>query len=243
MNKSIVILGSGRSGTSFLANLLHSNGVYSGDCTNGTRENLGVRKINEDYLEKYYNGITRSKTPYGIISKDEIKVNEEYQSKSKKFVEDMSSNSSESNWWDNTQNYWMMKDPRTTLLHDMWVKHFDIVIGVFRNPSEVTNSYMKLLDVYFPNDKQEGYDIMLNYWKRFNQSLLDVFENSNKEKYLINFNGDVSKQIKNLFRNLEINLVNYNYNEDRKNQNTNELPDDMETKEIYDKLRNMENLT
>ena len=53
MNKSIVILGSGRSGTSFLANLLHSNGVYSGDCTNGTRENLGVRKINEDYLEKY----------------------------------------------------------------------------------------------------------------------------------------------------------------------------------------------
>ena len=236
MNKSILILGSGRSGTSFLSNLLHANGVKAGECTGGTMENLKVRQINESYLSKYFQGQTRSKTPYGILPDEEITVGTEFQEHSKNFVSEM--NGSQSQWWDNSTSWWMMKDPRTTPLHDMWVKHFDVVIGVFRNPTEVVNSYMKLLDVYFPDDKQEGYDIMLNYWKRFNQSLLHVFETSDKEKYLLDFNDDVEKQTKNLFSNLEIDLTNFTYDKNKKHQNSIDVIDI----EVYNKLKDIRNL-
>ena len=236
MNKSILILGSGRSGTSFLSNLLHANGVRAGECTGGTMENLKVRQINESYLSKYFQGQTRSKTPYGILPDEEIKVDTEFQEYSKNFVSDM--NGSSSQWWDNSTSWWMMKDPRTTLLHDMWVKHFDVVIGVFRHPVEVTNSYVELLGVYYPDNKEEAYDVMLNYWKRFNQSLLHVFETSDKEKYLLDFNDDVEKQTKNLFSNLEIDLRNFTYDKNKKHQNSIDVTDI----EVYNKLKDIRNL-
>ena len=236
MNKSILILGSGRSGTSFLSNLLHANGVKAGECTGGTMENLKVRQINESYLSKYFQGQTRSKTPYGILPDEEIKVDTEFQEYSKNFVSDM--NGSSSQWWDNSTSWWMMKDPRTTLLHDMWVKHFDVVIGVFRHPVEVTNSYVELLGVYYPDNKEEAYDVMLNYWKRFNQSLLYVFETSDKEKYLLDFNDDVEKQTKNLFSNLEIDLTNFTYDKNKKHQNSIDVTDI----EVYNKLKDIRNL-
>ena len=236
MNKSILILGSGRSGTSFLSNLLHANGVKAGECTGGTMENLKVRQINESYLSKYFQGQTRSKTPYGILPDEEIKVDTEFQEYSKNFVSDM--NGSSSQWWDNSTSWWMMKDPRTTLLHDMWVKHFDVLIGVFRNPVEVTNSYVELLGVYYPDNKEEAYDVMLNYWKRFNQSLLHVFETSDKEKYLLDFNDDVEKQTKNLFSNLEIDLTNFTYDKNKKHQNSIDVTDI----EVYNKLKDIRNL-
>ena len=74
--------------------------------------------------------------------------------------------------------------------------------------------------------------------KRFNQSLLYVFENSDKEKYLLDFNDDVEKQTKNLFRNLGINLVNFTYDRNKKNQNSTKNTDI----EVYEKLKNMRNL-
>ena len=240
--KSIVIIGSGRSGTSFLSNLLHSNGVYVGNCTPGTLENTEVRKINDSYLEKYYNGITRSKTPYGILPDDEIIVNDEYQKKSLEFVNSMNDkvdNIVGASWWnEGVSSYWSFKDPRTTVLHDMWVKHCDIVVGVFRNPVEVTNSYVELLGVYYPDNKEEAYDVMLNYWKRFNQSLLHVFETSDKEKYLLDFNDDVEKQTKNLFSNLEIDLTNFTYDKNKKHQNSIDVTDI----EVYNKLKDIRNL-
>ena len=134
MNNSIIILGSGRSGTSFLSNLLHSNGVYAGSCTSGTMESVRVREINEAYLAKHFQGQTRSKTPYGILPDEEIKVEKEFQEYAKTYIEEMDATGGQ--WWDNSMNWWMMKDPRSTLLHDMWVKHFDVLIGVFRNPEE-----------------------------------------------------------------------------------------------------------
>ena len=239
--KSIVIIGSGRSGTSFLSNLLHSNGVHAGNCTPGTLENTEVRKINDSYLEKYYNGITRSKIPYGILPDDEIVVNDEYQKRSLEFVKSMNNKVDDiisASWWNKDVNhYWLFKDPRTTLLHDMWIKHCDVVIGVFRNPAEVVESYMKLLSVYYTDDtKDEGYATMLNYWKRFNQSVLYVFENCDKEKYLIDFNGDVKKQIENMCRNLDINVVNYNYDKNQKHHYSSEIQN-KEVEVLYNKLK------
>ena len=245
--KSIVIIGSGRSGTSFLSNLLHSNGIYVGNCTPGTLENTEVRKINDSYLEKYYNGITRSKTPYGILPDDEIVVNDEYQKKSLEFVNSMNDkvdNIVGASWWnEGVSSYWSFKDPRTTVLHDMWVKHCDIVVGVFRNPIEVVESYMKLLGVYYTDENMdEGYATMLNYWKRFNQSMLYVFKNTDKPKYLLDFNDGVEKQIKKMFGNLGINVTNYNYDENKKNQNSDNMYDDDEVETIYGELKSMRNL-
>jgi len=79
---------------------------------------------------------------------------------------------------------------------------------------------------------------MLDYWKRFNQSLLYTFENSDKEKYLLDFNADVEKQTKKMFRNLGINLVNYTYDKNKKHQNS---TTSTEIK-VYEKLKSMRNL-
>ena len=119
-----------------MSNLLHSNGVSTGNCTPGTLENLQVREINEDCLSKYYRAVTRSKLPYGVLPDSEIKVVKEFQEKAKQFVNQMNA-ANDNQWWDASTSHWVMKDPRTTLLHDMWVKHFDVIIGVFRHPEEV----------------------------------------------------------------------------------------------------------
>ncbi len=237
--KSIVVLGSGRSGTSFLANLLAENRVYSGDCTQGTRENLQVRKINEDCLAKQCNGITRSKLPYGILPNKEIIVDDEFQIRSGDFVKRMAE-SMPSTWWNESDNYWMFKDPRTTLLHDMWVKHCDIIIGVFRNPVEVVESYMKLLEVYYPGEaKEQGYINMLNYWKRFNQSLLHVFNTTDKQKYLLDFNDDIDNQTEELFQMLDIPRTMFRYDVNRREQKSDNIYDDQEVTDIYTYLKNL----
>ncbi|MAE82037.1 MAG: hypothetical protein CMB80_04830 [Flammeovirgaceae bacterium] len=245
--KSIIILGSGRSGTSFLANLLHGNGVYVGNCTGGTLENMEVRKINESYLTKHHDGQTRSKLPYGILPNDEIKIDDDHREKATEFINQMDTHLNatvgKSTWWDDSDRYWTFKDPRSTLLHDMWVEPCDIVIGVFRNPVEVVKSYMKLLDVYYPGDqREEGFVNMLNYWKRFNQSLVHVFNTTDKPKYLLDFNDNIDKQTSALFSALEIPRTNFNYDERRREQQADFIYDDNEVTDLYDKLCNARNL-
>ena len=57
----------------------------------------------------------------------------------------------------------------------------DITINSKNTTPLNTNSYMKLLSPYYnDSEKENGYNVMLDYWLRFNQSLLHVFENTNK---------------------------------------------------------------
>ena len=205
MKQGIGILGCGRSGTSFLIKILHANGVEVGNCTGGTLENLNVRAVNDAYLAHYYNATVRSAMPYGELPQGEIIVTDQtIHSHAKDVIEDLKSTNTE---------YYAFKDPRTTILHDIWLKHVDIVIGVFRNPHEVSESYMKLLGTYYDDStKHEGYNIMLNYWLRFNQSLLHVFENTNKPKFMLEFDETINQQIITLFDSLD--LVKYNISHD-----------------------------
>ena len=83
-SKTIIIVGSGRSGTSFMSNLFHYNNVYAGNCVGGTLENVEARKINESYLEEYCQAKTRSEIPYGILPPYEININKEYKDKSRR---------------------------------------------------------------------------------------------------------------------------------------------------------------
>lgn len=195
--KGIGIFGCGRSGTSFLIKILHANGVYVGNCTGGTLENLDARSINDPYLSSHFKAIKNSSMPYGELPNTEIEVLDYAQEKTSQFANKMNSECS--------GKYWGFKDPRTTILHDMWVKHADYIVGVFRNPYEVAESYMKLLGVYFDNSsKEQGYEIMLNYWLRFNQSLLYIFKNTDKPKFMLEFNNNMNEQVNNLFKGLEL---------------------------------------
>ena len=228
--KGIAITGCGRSGTSFLIKALHANGVSVGRCTGGTLENLEVRAINDSYLANNFKAIKNSQKPYGVLPDDEISVNAEAQQNSKQVINNLKSIS---------PNYWAFKDPRTTVLHDMWVKHCDIIIGVFRNPVEVVQSYMKLLDIYYLDNKEEGYVNMLNYWKRFNKSLLHVFKNSDKPKYMIDFNGDVENQIDILFNELNIEKIHFDYDKNKKEQNSDSIYEDSDVINIYEELKKL----
>ena len=242
--RSIIILGSGRSGTSFLSNLLHDNGIYAGECTGGTLENLAVRQLNDSYLEQHYQAKTRSKLPYGILPDDEIPVFPEYKEHAIRFIDTMNHHApGGSDWWNPSPKYWFFKDPRSTLLHDMWVDYCDIVVGVFRNPVEVVNSYMKLLDVYYPGDsKVEGFVNMLEYWKKFNRSLLYVFEQYDKPKWMLDFNGEVDAQTDRLFEELGISKNVYSYDESRIENSSDEIFDDPIVEDIYSQLKELGNL-
>ena len=243
--KSIVIIGSGRSGTSFIANLLASNGVFTGNCTGGTLENLEVRQINEQCLNEYCGAVTRSSLPYGNLSNGIPDISEKYEEMVKSFVKKMNNQIGsvyeKSTWWDKDDKYWLFKDPRTTILHKLWIKYCDIIIGVYRNPTEVVESYMKLLGVYYSESEQEiGYVNMLNYWKYFNKSLLEVFNTvDDKPKYLLDFNSDIEQQVDNLF-NKDTKKIDINKN--RKTQNSDSIYDDKEVLLLYDELKKIRNL-
>jgi len=244
-NKGICIVGSGRSGTSFLMNQLHQNGCFIGECVGGNLENVEVRRINESYLETHHQGKTRSKLPYGILPEEEIQIDSGYKEHAIRCLGALSQGSSgKSTWWNDTPVHWAFKDPRTTLLHDMWIDHSDIIIGMFRNPLEVVNSYMKLLGGYYPDEEfQQGASNMLDYWMRFNQSLIHIFNTYDKPKYMLDFNGDMSVQLKTLFAELGIELQVNTYDKSRVNQSSDEIYDDHRVVSVYDQLRSLKNLT
>ena len=68
---------------------------------------------------------------------------------------------------------------------------------------------MKLLSPYYnESEKENGYSVMLDYWLRFNQSLLHVFKNTDKPKFMLEFDDTINEQIANLFESLD--LIKYN---------------------------------
>jgi len=99
---------------------------------------------------------------------------------------------------------------------------------------------MKLLEVYYPGEaKEQGYINMLNYWKRFNQSLLHVFNTTDKQKYLLDFNDDIDNQTEELFQMLDIPRTMFRYDVNRREQKSDNIYDDQEVTDIYTNLKNL----
>ena len=100
---------------------------------------------------------------------------------------------------------WAFKDPRTTILHSIWSNHFDVIIGMFRAPQEVVASYV---GQGWVKGLRKGH-IALNYWKRFNQSLLHIYEyyKGNKPIYVLDYNDDATAQASILLKKLEVPLT------------------------------------
>lgn len=155
-NRSIVILGMHRSGTSALAGTLRSYGVYFGEVLDqgirfnpkGLQEAPSILYMHEDLLVK--NGGAWHSPPSAIEWQPMHKAVRDL------FIESRAN-----------MPVWAFKDPRTLLTLDGWLGVLPDLdcAGIFRHPAEVAMSIHKRNE--FPIDK------CIAIWCAYNQKLLD----------------------------------------------------------------------
>src|SRR5262249_8327872 len=144
------------------------------------------RFIDDTMMEKEFGA--KPGLPYGKIPQHELELSSYWKELAAFFVKYMDARA-------HTQgdvSVWAFKDPRATVLHDMWMDHFDVIIGVFRAPQEVAASYVgKGWITGFGKEKTA-----MGYWKRFNQSLLEVHRRwgTKKQMYVLDYNRPMETQ-------------------------------------------------
>lgn len=107
-NKTYIVLGTGRSGTSFIVDALSNMGVKMGSGENGNLENVDFRNLNKDILrEAGGDGFHPPSTP-AII-----KAGKKYRKRAKQLIDKYQS------------NLWGFKDPRTTLALPAYLDLFE----------------------------------------------------------------------------------------------------------------------
>lgn len=183
--KRIVIVGMGRSGTTFLTEFLGKCGVVLGE-VNWAHEHELARLINDTLLAQEFGA--HPGLPYGRLPAEEIEPAGSWRQLAHCFIRFMDAEAQAQG----TPAYWAFKDPRTTILHRIWLEHFDVIVGMFRSPNEVAASYLGQRWV----KGWHRWQIVLDYWKRFNQSLLYIRDTygSSKPLYVLNYNGDIAAQ-------------------------------------------------
>jgi hypothetical protein len=197
--KRLAVIGMGRSGTSFLARFLAKSGVYFGERPGaklGKLEHPMGREINDGILAERFGA--RDGLPYGRLPEAEILVDERWQEKARAFLEYMDRQAEQ----EGVSGYWGFKDPRTTVLHSLWLDDFDVIVAVFRRPADVVASYLAMDWIHGMRRRAVG----LRYWIRFNRSLLTVHERYAGEKpmYVLDFDADVPKQLATLCERLAL---------------------------------------
>lgn len=224
MAKSIAIIGMGRSGTTFLADALKKNGVFFGHVSE-LNENNQFRAINDTILAEE----CRAKIgvlPYGEIELlNNLTIPNHWYQKAKNLSEHYNQTA------DNIgSKYWCFKDPRTTLLFDIWKDNVDICIAVFRYPNEVVNSYIYHDFITVENRKK----ILEDYWTIYNKNLLKITEG--KKTIFFNFNSDINYQIENILKKLELpcNIIPYQSNLKNINNNIEFATDEIQN--IYNEI-------
>ncbi len=192
--RRILILGMGRSGTSFLAEYLKLCGVFVGDL-NWAHEHKEMRRINDLFFAQAF-GARAGVKPYGKIPDNPIEIASEWHRHGQALVEHMDQQTLAAG-----AHYWMMKDPRATILRDLWLPHADVVVGIFRNPHQVVASY--LARKWIRGWRKRA--VAVGYWRRFNQELLRAAQSHTTGPFFIlNFNGDVTAQCETLCERLDI---------------------------------------
>ena len=180
-SKLVLVVGNGRSGTSFLARALNLNGLYLGkdeelmlpkenetpDNPLGHWENWNVYRLNQKLFElnrKRFNIFTKfsnSFTDFTIISK--------------KIIKDLSIQDQKYGW----------KDPLMLYAFDVWLPVLPefTLVGIFRDPLKVAESEKTF--------HSTPYNISLGHWQYNNSRLLNLLNIYGG--YLVNF--DWSKEI------------------------------------------------
>ncbi|MBI4771000.1 MAG: hypothetical protein HY784_11490 [Chloroflexi bacterium] len=241
--KRLLILGMGRSGTTFITELLAACGVYLG-AVNWAFEHEGARAINDGYLAQHCGA--RRGLPYGRLPPAEIEPGPQWQAPAAAFVARMDGLARAAR-----RPYWTFKDPRSTVLHRLWADYFDAFVGMFRAPQQVVASYLSQKWI-------TGWDrrkIALAYWKRFNQSLLCLCHACTlpappareaggeglrgKPFFMLDYNAPMLPQVEALCRVLDLPLTpaaRALYNPRRNHFNLSDLPRDRQTRAIYEAL-------
>lgn len=183
----------GRSGTTVVTELLQGSGVFL-DEVNWAFEHDDARAVNDSYLE--YRFGARPGLPYGRLPDDEITVEEQdWRDRARAFIAAMDERA-------NGSGMWAFKDPRTTILHDLWLEHIDVVVGVFRRPDHVVDSYMAQGWIKGLRPRRTA----LRYWERFNHSLLRILD-EDRPSYLVETSSDLLEQLDEVNRALGIELA------------------------------------
>jgi hypothetical protein len=234
--KRIVILGMGRSGTSFLTGCLSKCGIYV-DEVSDKFEHSRSRSINETILQTFYGA--RHGLPYGSLPAEEILLSEIWHEKVREFVSYMDEQARIAG----AVKFWTFKDPRTTILHSIWIDHFDVVVSIFRRPEQVVESFLARKWITGWRRRR----IALNYWIRFNMSLLEIWQrwHSTKPMFVMDFNADIAVQIENLCNRLELPLSGdaLNYYEGERNHFSQALAlNDARALDVYQSLGKIRNL-
>ena len=227
--KRIAILGMGRSGTTFITEFLDRCGVFVDD-VNWAHEHELARLVNDTALEREYGA--RPGLPYGELPRDEIVLSEGWRRLAQFFVDYMDLRARERG-----RDRWTFKDPRTTILHSIWLDHFDTIIGMYRAPQEVVASYTGQGWIKGMGRRR----LALNYWRRFNQSLLRVYEENRSKKMvlMIDYNDDIHRQTTLLCERLGIQITpeaRSLFQSELKHHSDGKLPSDAETRTLYDRL-------
>ena len=187
----LLIVGMGRSGTSFLTQFLGECGVHLGEVTKKFEHKVSY-DIDYPILEREYG--VRKGYPYGELPDEEIRAAPEWHERVQQYVARMDEDAVHVG-----ARYWAYKDPRATVLLSLWKQHFDAYIGVFREAGQVAQSYVAR--GWVDNERTS-----LGYWIRFNKSILRLWEQNGgaKPMHMLDYNGDVPAQLERLCTALEI---------------------------------------
>ena len=186
--RTLIILGMHRSGTSALTGSLEAAGVYLGttnhstaDNVKGNRESRRIMILQNDLLLRnggsWFEPVCNLKwEPIHLVTRDLI-------------IESYKQSS-----------VWGFKDPRTLFTLDGWldaIPHAELV-GVFRHPFFVAESLLRRNDM--------SHELGLNLWISYNQKLLEYLEIGNTFP-LIEFSDDCAEftgQLKSLSSQLKL---------------------------------------
>lgn len=182
--KRIAVIGMGRSGTSFITQFLSECGVYVDEVGDKFEHTL-TRQINDAILEQEFGA--KHGLPYGKLPDAELELSEKWHKKTKEFIAYIDAQAAEKS----TSPYLAFKDPRTTVLHTLWIDYFDIVVGIYRRPEQVVESFLSKKWITGWRAQRTA----LNYWMRFNQSLLHVAaQRGGKPMFVVDYNADMNAQ-------------------------------------------------
>jgi hypothetical protein len=230
----IAVLGMGRSGTSYLAELLSACGVFADGVTGKHEHELG-RLINDTILAREFGA--RPGRPYGRLSREEIVLSGHWERMAGCFVQYMDARAASAG---NGARYWVFKDPRTTILHHIWAPHFGVFVGIFRAPQDVAASFIGRGWIRGWRRSR----IALEYWKRFNQSLLHLHRTvaPTKRFLLLDYDGDLDRQTAALCERLGLprpEAARRLYQSGLKHYTRPALPRDREARQIYQALMDL----
>jgi hypothetical protein len=158
--RTLIVLGMHRSGTSCLAGILEKAGVFFGDVARsstfnikGNIENVRIMRLHDDLLR--HNGGSWDDPPQEVKWPDNLKAERD------RIIQEYDQSS-----------FWGFKDPRVLFTLDAWLEVLPNVslAGTFRHPRLVVKS----LDLRnkFTHSKS------ISLWKKYNKRLLYYYEKS-----------------------------------------------------------------